>query len=127
MATTTFDPYGGDLGTSGQRLKDDASHAAREIKHVAADEIRNLIADVEELVARLADLDDGDVAALRNKVSSTVDAAKEALAGSADSLKRQAQKALSGADDYVRDSPWVAVGLAALVGAVAGILVARRS
>lgn len=124
---TTFDPYGGELGASGQRLKDDASRAAGEIKHVAADEIRNLIADVEDLVARLADLDDSDVSALRGKVLSTVDAAKEALAGSADTLKRQAQKALSGADDYVRDSPWIAVGLAALVGAVAGILVARRS
>ena len=34
---------------------------------------------------------------------------------------------MSGADDYVRESPWVAVGFAAAVGAVVGILVARRS
>jgi ElaB/YqjD/DUF883 family membrane-anchored ribosome-binding protein len=124
---TTFDPNGEELGASGQRLKDDATHAAGEIKHVAAEEIRNLIADVEDLVARLAGLNDADVAKVRNKVLATVGAAKETLAGGADTIKRQTQRAISGADDYVRESPWVAVGLAALVGAVAGILVARRS
>jgi len=34
---------------------------------------------------------------------------------------------VNGADDYVRESPWVAVGVAALIGALVGILVARRS
>jgi len=30
-------------------------------------------------------------------------------------------------DDFVHDSPWQAVGIAALVGALVGILVTRRS
>jgi ElaB/YqjD/DUF883 family membrane-anchored ribosome-binding protein len=124
---TTFDPHGEELGASGQRLKDDARHAAGEIKNVAADELRNLIADVEDLVARIADLNDADVASVRNKVMSTVAAAKETLADRAESLRRQAQGVFSDADDYVRENAWVAVGLAAVVGAVAGILVARRS
>jgi ElaB/YqjD/DUF883 family membrane-anchored ribosome-binding protein len=124
---TTFDPYGEELGASGNRLREDARHAAGTIKNVAGDEIRNLIADVEELVARIADLNDVDVASVRNKVMNTVTAAKASLAESADAVKRQAQDVWSEADDYVRESPWVAVGLAALVGAVAGILVARRS
>jgi ElaB/YqjD/DUF883 family membrane-anchored ribosome-binding protein len=124
---TTFDPYGEELGASGDRLRQDARHATGEIKNVASDEIKNLIADVEDLVARIADLNDADVASVRNKVISTVAAAKESMADRADALKRQAQNVWSGADDYVRESPWIAVGLAALVGAVAGILVARRS
>jgi ElaB/YqjD/DUF883 family membrane-anchored ribosome-binding protein len=123
---TTFEPNG-ELGASGQRLQEDATHAAGEIKHVAAEEIRNLIADVEDLIARLADLNDADVASMRSKVMDTVMAAKETLADSADTLRRQAQRAFSGADDYVRASPWVAVGVAALVGALTGILVARRN
>jgi ElaB protein len=120
---TTFDPYGEELGAS----SDGARHAAGEIKHMATDEIRNLIADVEDLVARIADLNDADVASLRNKVMSTVAAAKESLADHAGTFKREAQNVWSEADDYVRASPWAAVGLAALVGAAAGILVARRS
>jgi len=124
---TTFDPYGEELGASGRRIKDDAVSAAGNIKNVATEEIRNLIADVEDLVARLADLNDADVAGLRSKVMATVDAAKETLVESAATLRRQAQRAVSGADDYVRESPWVAVGAAALVGALVGILIARRS
>ena len=124
---TTHTAGASELNASGERLKHDAGAAASHLKHAAADEIRNLIADVEELVARLADLNDADVASVRKRVMATVDAAKESLAEGADTLRRQAQKAASGADDYVRESPWAAVGLAALVGAVVGILVARRS
>jgi ElaB/YqjD/DUF883 family membrane-anchored ribosome-binding protein len=123
---TTYE-RAGDLNASGQRLKEDAGGAASHIKNVAVDEIKNLIADVEDLIARLADMNDADVATMRSKVMATVESAKETLSDSADALRRQAQRAVSGADDYVRDSPWAAVGLAALVGAVVGILVARRS
>jgi ElaB/YqjD/DUF883 family membrane-anchored ribosome-binding protein len=124
---TTFDPYGEELGASGRRLKDDASQAAGKLKGVATEEVRNLISDVEDLVARLADFNDADVATMRGKVMATVDAAKETLADSAETLRRQAQRAMSGADEYVRESPWAAVGVAALVGALVGVLVARRS
>jgi ElaB/YqjD/DUF883 family membrane-anchored ribosome-binding protein len=123
---TTYEPAA-DLNASGQRLKNDAGDAAGHIKSVAVDEVRNLIADVEDLIARIADLNDADVATMRSKVMATVQSAKATLADSADALRRQAQRAASGADEYVRESPWIAVGLAALVGAVVGILVARRS
>lgn len=116
-----------DFGASGQKLKDDAAGAAGHLKSAAADEVRNLIADVEDLIARLADLNDADVATLRDKVRSTVESAKESLADGAATLRRRAREAAGGADDYVHESPWAAVGLAALVGAVVGILVARRS
>jgi len=124
---STFDPSVEQVSASGRRLKKDAIDTVSDIKAVAAGEIKSLIADVEDLVARIADLKDDDVVRVRTKVMGAVDAAKESLAGSADTLKRQAQKAIGGADDYVRESPWTAVGLAALVGAVVGILVARRS
>jgi ElaB/YqjD/DUF883 family membrane-anchored ribosome-binding protein len=118
---TTFDPAAERAGASG------SPDGMSEIKGVAAHEIRSLIADVEDLVARIADLKDADVVRVRTKVMRAVDSAKETIADGADTLRRHAQKAVSGADDYVRESPWAAVGLAALVGAVVGILVARRS
>ncbi len=124
---TTFDPAAEKISASGSRLKKDATDSVREFKGMAAGEIRSLIADVEDLMARIADLKDADVVRVRSKVTSAMDAAKESLAGGADTVRRQAQKAIDGADDYVRESPWAAVGLAALVGAVVGILVARRS
>jgi len=124
---TTFDGTAEQVKATGRRVKNDLSEGMSDIKSAASGEIKSLIADVEDLMARIADLKDADVVRVRGKVQRAVDAAKESLAGSADTLRQQAQKAASSADDYVRDSPWQAVGIAALVGAVVGILATRRS
>jgi ElaB/YqjD/DUF883 family membrane-anchored ribosome-binding protein len=123
----TFDGTANEARATGRRIHRDLSDGAGKIKNAASAEIKSLIADVEDLVARIADLKDADVARVRNKVLRAVDAAKESLSDSADTLRRQAQNAATTADDYVHDSPWQAVGIAALVGAVVGILATRRS
>src|ERR1700688_4944003 len=118
---------GEQLRASGRRLKNDLSDGVSEIKAAASSEIKNLLADVEDLMARIADLKDADVVRVRGKVQHAIDAAKQSLADGAGSIRRQAQDIATTADDYVRDSPWQAIGIAALVGAVVGILATRRS
>jgi ElaB/YqjD/DUF883 family membrane-anchored ribosome-binding protein len=112
---------------AGRRLKNELSDGIGDIKSAASGEIKNLIADVEDLMARIADLKDADVVRVRSRVLRAVDATKQSLADSAETLRRQAQNVASTADDYVRESPWQAIGIAALVGAVVGILATRRS
>jgi len=124
---TTFDGTAEQARNSGRRFKSDLTDGVSDIKSVASGEIKSLIADVEDLMARIGDLKDADVVRVRGKVQRAVEATKQSLAGGADTLRRQAQTAANTADDYVRDSPWQAVGIAALVGAVVGILAARRS
>jgi ElaB/YqjD/DUF883 family membrane-anchored ribosome-binding protein len=119
--------YADTARAGGRRLKDDIGEGLDNVKAVASGEIKNLIADVEDLMARISDLKDADVVRVRSKVLRAVDAAKASLADGADSIKRQAQQVASTADDYVHDSPWQAIGIAALVGAVVGILATRRS
>lgn len=123
---STFDGTTEQARAAGRRLKNDFSDGVSDIKAAATGEIKNLIADVEDLMARIADLKDADVVRVRGKVQRAVDAAKQTLADGADSLRQQAQNVASTADDYVRDSPWQAIGIAALVGAVVGILATRR-
>lgn len=123
----TFDGTTNEARATGRRIRRDLSEGADNIKKTASAEIKSLIADVEDLVARIADLKDADVARVRNKVMRAVDAAKDSLSDGADTLRRRAQNAATTADDYVHDSPWQAVGIAALVGAVVGILATRRS
>jgi ElaB/YqjD/DUF883 family membrane-anchored ribosome-binding protein len=115
------------LRAAGRRIGSDLGESAGNIKSAASAEIKSLIADVEDLVARIADLKDADVVRVRNKVLLAVDSAKESLVDGADTVRRQAQRVATTADDYVHDSPWQAVGIAALVGAVVGILATRRS
>lgn len=124
---STFDGTAEQVRTSGRRLKEDLSAGVSDIKAAASGEIKNLIEDVEELMARIADLKDADVVRVRGKVQRAVDATKQSLSESADAIRQHAQKAASTADDYVRESPWQAVGIAALVGAIVGILATRRS
>jgi ElaB/YqjD/DUF883 family membrane-anchored ribosome-binding protein len=124
---TTFDGTTEQVRASGRRLKNDLSDGVSNMKSAASSEIKSLIADVEDLMARIADLKDADVVRVRGKVQRAVDATKQSLADGAETIRQQAQNAASTADDYVRESPWQAVGIAALVGAVVGMLAARRS
>ncbi len=124
---STFDGTAEQARASGRRLKEDLSAGVNDIKAAASGEIKSLIADVEELMARIADLKDADVVRVRGKVQRAVDATKQSLADGADAIRQHAQKAVGTADDYVRESPLQAVGIAALVGAIIGILATRRS
>jgi len=122
-----FDNAADQARATGRRLKNDLSDGIGDIKSAASGEIKNLIADVEDLMARIADLKDADVVRVRSRVQRAVDATKQSLSDSAETLRRQAREVAGTADDYVRESPWQAIGIAALVGAVVGILATRRS
>jgi ElaB/YqjD/DUF883 family membrane-anchored ribosome-binding protein len=123
----TFDGTADQARATGRRLKNDISDGVSDIKAAASSEIKSLIADVEDLMARIADLKDADVVRVRGKVQRAVDAAKQSISDGADTIRQHAQNVASTADDYVRESPWQAIGIAALVGAVVGILATRRS
>ena len=124
---TTFDGTTEQARAAGHHMKNDPSDGVSDVKAAASAEIKSLIADVEDLMARIADLKDADVTRMRNKVQRAVDATKQSFADGADALRQHAQSAASTADDFVRDRPWQAVGIAALVGAIVGILANRRS
>jgi ElaB/YqjD/DUF883 family membrane-anchored ribosome-binding protein len=124
---STFDGTTEQVRASGRRVKNDVSEGVQDIKAAASTEIKSLIADVEDLMARIADLKDADVVRVRSKVQRAVDATKQSLTEGAEAIRQHARNVAGTADDFVRDSPWQAVGIAALVGAVVGILATRRS
>jgi len=65
---TTHDGTTEQARAAGRRLKNDLSEGVTHIKATASSEIKNLIADVEELMARIVDLKDADVVRVRGKV-----------------------------------------------------------
>lgn len=91
-----------------------------------ADQLREIVGKAETLLATLGDDGDAAIAQLRERVKSTIRTATERLG----SMQNQAQDlAVNGArrtDAYVHTNPWIAVGVAAAVGAVVGALVSRR-
>lgn len=124
---STYDPALAQARNGARTLKNDIADGARNVKEAASGEFKNLIEDVEDLVSRVSDVKDPDVARIREKVKDALSTAKEALTDSADKVRRQAQHVAGSTDDFVRDNPWQALGIAALLGVAVGFLAARRS
>jgi len=71
-------------------------------------------------------LEDPDIARLRARVAETLATAKRSVSDGAEQVKRHAKEVARVSDTYVRNQPWQAAGIAAAVGVLIGVLVARR-
>ena len=100
--------------------------APRQWRSATGQEVSNLMADVQELLGRVAHVADPEVIRLRAKVADALSTAKASIAQGSDSVRRHARDAVSAGDSYVHDQPWQAIGVAAAAGLVVGFLVARR-
>lgn len=90
------------------------------------DDLRAAIAEVEALVEDAA-ADAGDQAAdLKSRAERTLHDARRKLASAQEAVTDQARRSARNADRYVHDNPWQAIGIAAGVAFVVGLLVARK-
>lgn len=103
-------------------VQDSVRTAAR----TGSQEFRNLIADVEELIKRVAHVDDADLARAREKLQHTLTAAKTAVHDGTERVKTTARQAADTTDHYVHENPWSAVGIAAAAGAAIAVLLSTR-
>ena len=85
-----------------------------------------VIADAEEILRVTAGQAGEKVADLREKAQARLTTAKIKLAEAEAILVDKAKAAGRAADDFVHDNPWRAVGIAAGVGRVIGLLIGRR-
>ncbi len=92
---------------------------------LAAD-LRLVISDAEALLRATIGQAGETAQAARAKVQETLDSAKLRLGPLGEEAAEQTRAAVRAADDYVREHPWQAVGIAALVGIALGLLVSRR-
>jgi ElaB/YqjD/DUF883 family membrane-anchored ribosome-binding protein len=105
-----------------QSVQDSAQTAARS----GSQELRNLVADVEDLIKRVAHVEDADLARAREKVKKTLIAAKSAVHDGTERVKTTARHAADTTDQYVHTNPWSAVGIAAAAGAAIAVLLSNR-
>jgi ElaB/YqjD/DUF883 family membrane-anchored ribosome-binding protein len=115
-----------ELRHDGKTIRGAARQAARQARVAANHEVRKLIADVEELLRRVGDAADPELARLRAKLESTVATTKKAISDGTEQVQRQAKEVFEASDRYVRDQPWEAIGIAAIAGLAIGLLVGRR-
>ncbi|MBI3303881.1 MAG: DUF883 domain-containing protein, partial [Deltaproteobacteria bacterium] len=61
----------------------------------------------------------------RQRIEQSLKEGKESLADAEDILANKTSEAAKAADDYVRENPWSAAGIAAGIGLVVGLLLRR--
>ncbi len=85
-----------------------------------------VIADAEALLKATANQGGEAVANLRAKTEASLAAAKVKMEDAQEALVEKTRAAAKAADGYVHDKPWHAVGIAAGIGLVIGLLIGRK-
>lgn len=89
-------------------------------------DIKSAISDAEEMLSATADQAGDKVARLRERIKARLADAKVRLRDAEELLVAKTKAAARATDEYVHESPWTAVGIAAGVGLLVGLIIGRR-
>jgi len=101
-------------------------HATTVTKEKLVEDLKIVIADAEDLLRATASQAGEKISAAREKVQDSLDRAKTGLGDIEDIVMDTGKQAARATDEYVQAHPWQAVGIAAAVGLVIGLLISKR-
>ena len=103
------------------------SDVANEVsKEKLVQDFKLVIADAEELLKATAGQVGDRVAAARDRIQDHLHTAKIKVAEAEEALMLHTRQAARATDEFVHEKPWYAVGIAAGVGLIIGLLIGRR-
>ena len=88
-------------------------------------DLRTVVMDAEELLRATATQAGEKVSAVRERIQANLVAARARLEDAEALMLEKTKEAARATDEYVHDHPWRAVGIAAGVGIVVGMLISR--
>ncbi|AHB05030.2 hypothetical protein LV28_07475 [Pandoraea pnomenusa] len=89
-------------------------------------DIKTVLADAEDLLKQAANTTGERASELSDKALALLKQAKEKASDVQVVVVEKSKQAARATDDYVHDHPWQAVGIAAGIGVVIGLLLNRR-
>lgn len=89
-------------------------------------DMKSAISDAEDMLHATADQAGEKVASLRARIQERLKGARVRLADAEEALLDKTRAAARATDAYVHESPWTAVGVAAAVGLLVGLIIGRR-
>lgn len=89
-------------------------------------DMKSVIADAEDMLQATADQAGDKVASLRARIQDRLHGARVRLGEAETVLVDKTRAAARATDVYVHESPWTAIGVAAGVGLLAGLILGRR-
>lgn len=102
------------------------SQASIELQEKLVTDIKAVIADAEDMLAATAGQAGEKIADLRARGAVRLKEAKVRLLEAETVLVAKTKAAAQATDAYVHESPWTAIGVAAGVGVLVGLLFSRR-
>ena len=90
------------------------------------EDLRLVVADAEALLQATADEAGEGAIAARARIQKSLQGVKESLADVEEAVVGRTKQAAKVTDQYVHENPWKAIGISACVGAIIGMLIARR-
>jgi ElaB/YqjD/DUF883 family membrane-anchored ribosome-binding protein len=95
-------------------------------KQKLVSDMKNVVSDAEEILRATAGVAGERMVDLRERIGDRLRDAKLRIADAEAALVDKTKAAARATDDYVNDNPWQAVGIAAGIGLLLGIIIARR-
>lgn len=89
-------------------------------------DMKSTIADAEDMLTATADQVGDKFSRLRSRIQDRLTDGKARLVDAEEALVYKTRAAARATDDYVHESPWIAVGIAAGVGVLVGLALGRR-
>lgn len=89
-------------------------------------DIKSVISEAEEMLGATADQTGEKIANLRARIQARLRDARLRLVDAEALLVTKTKAAARATDEYVHESPWTAVGIAAGVGLLVGLIIGRR-
>jgi len=89
-------------------------------------DVNTVLADAEGLLRQAAQASGEQAADLRRKAQAAISSAKRRLVDAEERVVDQAKTAARATDGWVHDHPWTAVGIAAGIGMLIGLVINRR-
>lgn len=89
-------------------------------------DFKAVVADAEALLSATAGHGGEAISSMRQKVEASLAAAKAKMSDAEHALVERTKAAAKATDEYVHVHPWQAIGVAAGVGLLVGLLIGRR-
>lgn len=89
-------------------------------------DMKAVVSDAEEILRATTGIAGDRVCELREHIAERLRDAKLRIADAEDLVIDRTKAAARATDDYVNENPWCAVGIAAGIGLLLGILIGRR-
>lgn len=86
-------------------------------------DLKTLMNDADELLRATTSQAGEKITVARQKIEQSLVEGRKAVADAEKTLVKKSKEAAEIADDYVRENPWSAIGIAAGLGVVLGLLI----